>query len=164
MYRKASSVSAFAVIVLGMSGGLAAFGGQGKPTASKPTSSKATYDIAMVAGVTGADSSNAIGAVAGARAAMNYLNRAGGVDGHKIKIAVFNDQSSPTVSPAVAQQAVSSHPVAVLDSTASTEFTAREPVSHPWVIDIAGRIGGHRNLRRVITTRSQPPIRRLKRT
>jgi ABC-type branched-subunit amino acid transport system substrate-binding protein len=124
MYRRAISASALAALVLGVGGGLSSASAAKVAT----TASKGPYNIAMVAGITGADSANAISGVAGAKAAMNYINHHGGVNGHPINMTVYNDQSSPTVSPAVAQQAVSSHPVAVLDTTASTEFTARQPV------------------------------------
>jgi branched-chain amino acid transport system substrate-binding protein len=124
MYKRFVSVGALTALAL-----LGVGGGASSALAKKATiASKTPYKIAMVASLTGADSTNALSGAAGARAALNYVNSTGGVNGHKLQLNVINDQSSPTVSPAAAQQAVSSHPVAILDSTASTEFTLRQAV------------------------------------
>src|SRR5579862_4697742 len=124
MYRRALSVSALAALVLGVGGGLSsAYAGKRATTASK-----APYNIAVVAALTGAGSNNGIAGAAGAAAAIDYINSTGGVHGHKIKLTTLNDQSSTTISPAVAQQAVSAHPAGILDVSASSYFTARLPV------------------------------------
>ena len=73
MYRRAISVSALVALVLGVGGGLSsAFAGKRATTASK-----APYNIAVVASLTGAGSVNGIAGLAGATAAVDYINSTG---------------------------------------------------------------------------------------
>jgi branched-chain amino acid transport system substrate-binding protein len=124
MYRKvvsAGTVVALALVTVGC--------GSSAPTKTTASAaSKAPYKIAFVSSLEGAASVDGIPGVAGGRAAINYINSTGGVNGHKIQLTVYNDQSSATQAPAAAQQAISGHPVAILDSTASTYFSLRVPV------------------------------------
>jgi branched-chain amino acid transport system substrate-binding protein len=108
---------------------LLSLGGAGSALAKKATvAAKAPYKIAFVSSLEGAASVDGIPGVAGGKAAINYINSTGGVNGHRIQLTVYDDQSSATQAPAAAQQAISSHPVAILDSTASTYFSLRVPV------------------------------------
>jgi ABC-type branched-subunit amino acid transport system substrate-binding protein len=50
------------------------------------------------------------------QAAIDYYNSTGGLDGHKIKLTICNDDGTPSVAGTCARQAVSGHDVAVLGS------------------------------------------------
>jgi branched-chain amino acid transport system substrate-binding protein len=107
---------------LGLVPGSAFAGSRATSAASKP------YQVAFVGSLSGADSAASAPALAGARAAANYVNSTGGVNGHQIHITAYNDQSSVTVAPSTAQQAVQGHPTAIFDTSASDTDGARLPV------------------------------------
>jgi ABC-type branched-subunit amino acid transport system substrate-binding protein len=102
----------------------------GVTAVSSATTKKKTlapYTVEIVASLTGASSSIGTPAVGGYEAVLDKVNAAGGIHGHKIKFTVLNDQSSTTVAPTVALQAVGAHPVAILNATNTVPYTAELP-------------------------------------
>ena len=116
--RLVAAISAVAFLVTSGAGSAAT----SHKHAAKP------YHIAIVGSMTGLVGYIGTSWAAGAQTVFKYVNSRGGVNGHKITWTIYDDQSSVTVSPGAAQQALGSNPVAIMDGTASGFFNSRYPV------------------------------------
>jgi branched-chain amino acid transport system substrate-binding protein len=61
--------------------------------------------------------------------AVDEINAAGGIDGHRLDLHVVDDQSNPTTSVTALRQLLDQHPVAVLGSTGTPTSLAMIPVA-----------------------------------
>ncbi|HUZ09672.1 MAG TPA: ABC transporter substrate-binding protein, partial [Acidimicrobiales bacterium] len=84
---------------------LASCGSSGSPSSSGGAS-KSTITIGYVTDLTGVASSTFADGAGGARARVDLQNAQGGVNGHKLKLVVEDDQSSPTVNKTASQDLV----------------------------------------------------------
>ena len=75
--------------------------------ASAAASSKSTITIGYITDLTGVASSTFADGAGGAQARIDAQNAAGGVNGHKLKLVVEDDQSSPTTNNTASQDLVS---------------------------------------------------------
>lgn len=96
-------------------------------SASTKKKTLGAYNVEIVGSLTGNSSSIGTPAVGGYEAVLDKVNAAGGIHGHKIKFTVLNDQSSTTVAPTVALQAVDAKPTAILNATNTVPYTAELP-------------------------------------
>jgi urea transport system substrate-binding protein len=96
----------------------------GATAADASTALSGTATVGLVTDVTGADSIFGPPTLDVAELAVSQINAAGGVDGHTVKLAVQDDQSTPQGALQAAQQLVQSKHVSVLlsmDSSAARE-------------------------------------------
>lgn len=98
-------------------------------TASTAHKSKAgkPFNVTLLASITGAQASEYVGCIAGVRATIDDINSKGGANGHKIALNVLDNQSSTTITPAVAQKAISGKPTAIIECTGTSFFALDEP-------------------------------------
>lgn len=101
----------FAVGLLAATLAVAACGGGGSSGSSG--GSKAPYTIAYVSDLTGGNSANAIGGLAGFKTALKEINDAGGVNGHQLEIQTYDSQSDVNAFQAQLRQALGSNPTVV---------------------------------------------------
>jgi branched-chain amino acid transport system substrate-binding protein len=94
-------------------------------SSSLASRSAGTYNLVAITSLTGASAPSDVGYLSGAQAAFDAVNASGGVDGQQIKLHVLDDQSSPTQSVAVARQALSENPTAIVDLG---DISSRDPV------------------------------------
>ena len=88
-------------------------------------------NIAMIAPLTGSYSTVGSGNVAGANAAVDELNAAGGVKGRKIVLDAMNDETNPSKSRTLTQSAVGGDKyVAVIGSGFGSSALAAEPLAN----------------------------------
>jgi branched-chain amino acid transport system substrate-binding protein len=78
------------------------------PVAGAASSSKSVITIGYITSETGVASSTFADGAAGAQARVDLQNAQGGVNGHKLKLVVEDDQSSPTEHVTAAQDLVQS--------------------------------------------------------
>jgi ABC-type branched-subunit amino acid transport system substrate-binding protein len=101
------------------------------------SSSSKTVTIAAVEDVTGPNSFNGGGAVAGALTAEKEINAAGGINGAQVKIKVYDTTSVVATSQGVIRQVIASKPAAVVGALMSVESTGSAAViasgQVPWV-------------------------------
>lgn len=106
--RAATSIVAAAAITVGgaASGALAS-------TAHGKRATKTTWVLGSLIDVTGTDAAGGAAQKAGITYYVNQVNKAGGVNGHKLKLKFCDTQSSPTAAAQCAQQlaGVNSHVV-----------------------------------------------------
>lgn len=74
---------------------------------SAAASNRSTIVIGYITDLTGVASSTFADGAGGAQARIDAQNAAGGVYGHKLKLVVEDDQSSPTLNQTAAQELVS---------------------------------------------------------
>ena len=96
---------------------------------SKPSSSnggsasqaatKTPYEIAMVDDITGGNSSNGAQTQAGTTAAVYAINAAGGVNGHPLKLATLDAQSTAAGAETAFRSAVADNPLAITGAISS---------------------------------------------
>ncbi len=111
------------VRVLAVVAGLAhAACGGGKSSSS--SSSCTPYNVAIKSDHTGAVAITGVASVSGAKAYFGMINKAGGVNGHKITYTVQDNQTNAQAATANYQQAASQNAVAVLHGGSSAEFAA----------------------------------------
>jgi branched-chain amino acid transport system substrate-binding protein len=91
-------------------------------------SSKAPYTVQLIADISGVAAPTSTGPADGFQAVFDKVNSAGGVNGHKIKVTVNDDQSTTTGAQATAQAAVSANPTVIADASISTYILARQPI------------------------------------
>jgi branched-chain amino acid transport system substrate-binding protein len=112
-------------------GGLAVLAGcasSGSATSSAAAKSPGAIKVDMIADLTGADASTDGTAAAGAKAAIQYINAHGGVDGAKIDLTAYDAQSTPNQALVAARQAVSDNPSAIIVAALSSEIAASQQV------------------------------------
>jgi ABC-type branched-subunit amino acid transport system substrate-binding protein len=88
-------------------------------------SSSGSYNVAIITSLVGADAPEGIPAAGGMETAFDYINSMGGVQGHKIKYTVYDDQSSTDQSQTVAVQAIGATPTVIIDGAGSAFINAR---------------------------------------
>lgn len=117
-----------AVVVLGVAGLVLAGCGssaKGNATATTSGSSAATgspINLQVDVELTGSSTVNPQ-IVAGAKIAAAAINKAGGVNGHKLNIIGCDDQGNPNVAAQCGQSAVSNNVVALVGSSSQQEAT-----------------------------------------
>ena len=117
-------VSAAAIAGCASSGGGSSAGGG----TSSSASGKGAYNIAVISDLTGGDSAYGAASVGGAQAAAKAINAAGGVNGHKLALQVYDAQSDTAPAIAAVRQAASAHPAVITGFIGSAESAATEPI------------------------------------
>src|SRR5262249_4531381 len=84
------------------------------------TATKSPYLVGFISSETGGASSSYAGSVRGAEARVDALNAAGGIDGHPVKLVIYDDQSSPTGNQTAAQLLIQKGVLGVIDDTSFT--------------------------------------------
>lgn len=115
----------------GSSGGDSSGGGGGK-----------SILIGTIAGTTGAYGSTGVAMVNGAKLAVQDINAAGGVNGHKFSLTTANDNASATVASQEYQKMVSNGAIAITGSgdtgPATAAMSGRLQIPDIGVVDDAG--------------------------
>ena len=130
---RAGVLTTAGVLVLGLIGAGAASAstahGRSAPgrasAARAAAASKSPLNVALTTDLTGED--------APARKPFNegvvaYFKTHPDIAGRGVKVHIFDGQDNPAIAPAIFRQAVSSHPVAIIDFVVSTSLQAAEPV------------------------------------
>jgi branched-chain amino acid transport system substrate-binding protein len=104
-----SSHSSTATTSGGSSATTAAAGGGG--------ATKSAYQIGFITSNTGGASSSYAGSVRGADARVDALNAAGGINGHPVKLVVYDDASTASGNQSAAQLLVQKGVLGVIDDT-----------------------------------------------
>jgi branched-chain amino acid transport system substrate-binding protein len=99
---------------------LVAAGACAVPGVAGASGSKAPITIGFITSETGLASSSYVGSQWGAQARVDAQNAAGGIDGHKIVLAIKDDTSSPTTNQTVAEELVSQGVFGVVEDTSFT--------------------------------------------
>jgi branched-chain amino acid transport system substrate-binding protein len=74
---------------------------------------KAPYTVAYVSDLTGGNSANAIGGLAGFKTAVKEINDAGGINGHQVSLTTYDSQSDVNAFQAQLRQALGTNPTLV---------------------------------------------------
>lgn len=98
--------------------------------ATGPTSAAEDYLIGLIAGTTGAYGSTGIATVNGSQMAVDEINAAGGVDGHKFKLESHNDNASATVSGQLYEKLLSEKAIVIAGSPDTGPVTAQLAERH----------------------------------
>lgn len=106
---------------------LTACGGPGS-SGSKKGSSSGPIKIAVVDAQSGQLSSLGHWEVSGAKLAVAEANKAGGIDGRKIQLGVFDDQGDPTTGTNLARKISSQGYLAMIGTAESAVTTAMAPI------------------------------------
>lgn len=107
-------------------GALMSASGVSGASAAAKAKPKAAYKVAVVSDETGAEAPAGLPFADGAAAYFKMVNKKGGVNGHKIDFTVTDAQSTPTVAAAAIEGALSSHDLAIVDGTSSSELPAEQ--------------------------------------
>ncbi len=90
---------------------------------------KDAYGVSFITGLTGVLSTSSTSIRDGAQAAVDEINKKGGIDGHKIEFNALDDKSDPTQAVTLLQQAISDGPpTMVMAGVSSNEALAMMPV------------------------------------
>jgi branched-chain amino acid transport system substrate-binding protein len=84
------------------------------------SATKSPYLVGFISSETGGASSSYAGSVRGAEARVDALNAAGGINGHPVKLVIYDDQSSPTGNQTAAQLLIQKGVLGVIDDTSFT--------------------------------------------
>lgn len=109
-------------------------GGSGGTAASSSnntagvTASGGSYNVVVLADLSGEDAPNCKPGVAGVQAAVATINAAGGISGKKLQISVIDTQTSVDVARTSAQQAISESPFGVIMFVTGAEGVAVTPL------------------------------------
>lgn len=109
---------------------LAACGSGGKAgpaNGSGSDAAKPAYNIGVVADMSGAAAPEFGATASGFQAAVAKINASGGVNGHQIKVKVYDAQSTATGAVAATESALSANPVGLFYSVLSNEYQASYP-------------------------------------
>jgi len=87
---------------------------------SSGSANKSPYMVGFISSQTGGASSSYAGSVRGAEARVDALNAAGGINGHPVKLVIYDDQSSPTGNATAAQLLIQKGVLGVIDDTSFT--------------------------------------------
>lgn len=101
--------------------------GASSSTPTSTTSAKAPYLIGEIAALSGVGGESGIFKVNGAKMAVAEINKAGGINGHLLKLKVEDDRTTNPGTVAAFQKLVSLHPVAIIGPIRSTEVQAINP-------------------------------------
>jgi branched-chain amino acid transport system substrate-binding protein len=82
--------------------------------ASTASAAPAPFTLAFVCSCTGPAGPEYLGAVGAFQARLDLQNAMGGIDGHKLKSIVVDDQTNPSLDPTAVQQVVSKHVIGVV--------------------------------------------------
>jgi branched-chain amino acid transport system substrate-binding protein len=111
-------------------------------TATIPTNAAEDYLIGLIAGTTGAYGSTGIATVNGSQMAVDEVNAAGGVNGHKFKLDSHNDNASATLSGQLYQKLMSAGAIVIAGSPDTGPVTAQLAERHKFptigVVDDGG--------------------------
>jgi branched-chain amino acid transport system substrate-binding protein len=97
-------------------------------TGTAASGSGGSYNVTLLADLTGGQSAVAISQTAGVQTYLKMINAEGGVNGKKINLTVVDGQSLPNVMVAGLQRALSGNTMAVLHAGSSAEFAAMLPI------------------------------------
>lgn len=86
---------------------------------------KGAYKVDIITSVTGVDDQDGVAGLGGASSLFDYINASGGINGHRIRYKVIDDQSSSGAASAV--QAVGAKPTFILDASNTTLYSERLP-------------------------------------
>ncbi|MDQ0473223.1 ABC transporter substrate-binding protein [Labrys wisconsinensis] len=100
------------------------------------------YLIGLIAGTTGAYGSTGIATVNGATMAVDEINAAGGVDGHKFRLEAHNDNASATLSGQLYEKLIAQGAIVIAGSPDTGPVTAQLAMRHKFptigVVDDGG--------------------------
>ena len=106
----------------------AACGAPGSSSASGKAKGSGPIKIAVVDAQSGADSDLGQFEYRGVKLAVGQWNKAGGVDGRKVQLSLFDDQGDPTVGTELARKISSQGFVAMLGTAESAVTLAMAPI------------------------------------
>jgi len=89
-----------------------------------------SYLIGLIAGTTGAYGSTGVATVNGAEMAVDKVNGAGGVLGHKFKLDAHNDEASATISGQLFEKLVAAGAIVIAGSPDTGPVTAQLAMRH----------------------------------
>ena len=118
-----------ALLVLALVAPLAACGSSGSSSGGTRTTSGATYKIGILTDVTGLAAATYATSELGIKASFDAINKAGGVNGHKLQYVVADTDSSPAGALSAAQQLVQKDDVFAIIDLSSVYFGAA-----PWLL------------------------------
>jgi ABC-type branched-subunit amino acid transport system substrate-binding protein len=130
--RQAGALAAAGALIFGLTSGSSSasmakqqMSASNRASTERPANSKNPLNVALTTDLTGED--------APARKPFNegvvaFFKTHPTIAGRPIKVHIFDGQDNPAIAPAVFRQAVSSHPVAIIDFVLSTSLQAAEPV------------------------------------
>ncbi len=119
-------LSRFVLAALATTGVTAAVGVTGGGTAGA-AGSGSPLTIVMISSLTGQAGSEFGNSPAGFNARIALQNAQGGVNGHKIKGIILDDQTSPTQIATVVQQALSKNPIGIVSNSPLFFLAAKYP-------------------------------------
>jgi branched-chain amino acid transport system substrate-binding protein len=122
--RCALALAAGLVLAVSACGGSSGGGGG----SSSSSSSGGSFNVAVIADETGIFSVVGGPTVPGAQAAVDSINAAGGIDGHKVKLTVLDSQSTPSGAEVAARHAISGKPTAIIYGALSQELQPSVPL------------------------------------
>lgn len=120
------AVAAITVALAACSSNSSGSSGSGSQS-SGSSSSSAPINVGMIAPLTGAFAPLGAGNEQGAKLAVDQLNQAGGIDGHKVNLIIKDDKTSPTQSIVDFQDLQGQGVAAVLGSSVSDSARAVAP-------------------------------------
>jgi branched-chain amino acid transport system substrate-binding protein len=112
--------------------------GSGSKKDGSSSGSASPYNVEIISSLTGTSASTGIASADGFQAVFDHVNSQGGINGHPVKFEVLDDHGSTTTAAAQAHQALSNNPVAIMDGSTSTVFTARLPAYKTAAIPVIG--------------------------
>jgi branched-chain amino acid transport system substrate-binding protein len=105
--------------------GCSSSGGAPGGQTSGASGGSAPYRFALVGSLTGPYATSGVARVNGFKTAIDQVNESGGLNGHRIKASVYDDQSLATTSVTVTRNLLDSKPTAILDAGFSNVYAAR---------------------------------------
>lgn len=108
----------------------------GPTGATSGNQSKTPYKVVQLASATGLANSTGVPGQNGTIAAVDAINAAGGVNGHKIELVNLDSQSTAAGAGAAVNQAVGDHPIAIISNDSSTDEAAEDAVLGPAQIPV----------------------------
>lgn len=124
--RRDVSRVGLAALALATVTGVAGLTGLGSAPAGAATSAS-PLTIVMITSLTGEGSSEFSNSPAGFNARIALQNAEGGVDGHKLKGIILDDQTSPTEITTAVQDAISKNPIGIVSESPLFFLAAKYP-------------------------------------
>lgn len=120
------AVAAAALVSLTACGG---GGGDAETAGAGGGENKEPLKVGAVLSLTGAVASYGVPEQNAAQVVVNDINAKGGVDGRKIELTVYNDQSDPTMAARGAQELISKGAVVLIGATTGSGTLAMAPIA-----------------------------------
>jgi ABC-type branched-subunit amino acid transport system substrate-binding protein len=124
--RRHVSRVGLAALALTAVGSVAGLAGLGSAPAGAATSAS-PLTIVMISSLTGEGGSEFSNSPAGFNARIALQNAEGGVDGHKLKGVILDDQTSPTEITTAVQDAISKNPIGIVSESPLFFLAAKYP-------------------------------------